>query len=1282
MLLFLIKASLIIAILWAFYKLFLERESFFVANRIYLLTCLVLALALPFVHLPKMIHYQGTLSNLLNTVEEEKAPFEEGNYMEDAVPSVSRTEKKTTDETDMAVDETIYIDQNQETTSNNQMFETQKSQSAPEQESPDATTTAIETPTQSQERPLAYWLMVVYLFGVGVLLVNLLAQIAGTLFKAIRNDDKVVDEDGILVNMEGEVEPCSFFNYIFINPEQYDFETYEQIIAHEKIHVRFWHSVDLLLSEIAVALFWFNPFVWQVRKEVEKNIEYQTDHEMTTRTETEKKGYQMNLLKIATFNKPLTITTNYNQSLIKQRILKMNAKKSNPYSYWKYAFAAPIVFVMLLTMNEPLEGSAEALIATDDYTELLNITVDSVEVQAQIIEQLINDGIVENANDDIYFFLLGESINTNGRIIKDKEYKRYTDLLESKGLEIKPYWGFYSSQNGGDFQGVSNQLIVDYLIEFYERQQVTNKQEGEDGTADVDGMKKLKILHKIFEELRQQLKSDKIVDGEDIVFEYTQGSIIVNGKKLSEQQTQSYLQFFQDRGITILEEQFKLHILPGKEHWQVDGKIEFNQTDVAESQPVDTDFKEFMLAIENDDVESVKTYLEKGVDIYQADENGFTPLLLAAYRKNKDITRLLTDRTLQDVGFNLEEDAGYRITDADHDVDFHINVDHEYGRNDYFSETEIDWDNMLLDSIDYSDFTLFMSAIQDGNNNIVESFIENGIDVNGIGRHQFTPLMMAANGNHPEIAQLLIEKGANVNYINSSGWTALIETADEGAYATAVVLLEAGANVNLHDEFKGKSAVTMAASEGHSNFLQLLLNAGADLALLNNGYPPLQAAAEEGQQVIVEILLQQGIDVNSKDHHERTALSYAAIEGKYEVAAYLIEKGAEIDSKDENERTPLMYAVIEGEEDVTQLLLEQGADPSLKDDDGYSVMDHAIESGNPQVMALILEKQQGGNSEMEQQYGINALIEAVDDGSQRIVEELIANGVNVNGKSRSGWTPLMEAADEANLPMVKLLLENGADVNAKSSIGWTALMEAIDEEDVAMVQYLIQKGADVNATTRGKWQDDNSKFQRFTVLKGWTPLFEAIDQRNTDIAKILIANGANVNAEQVRIFDEFDYRTPLRQINNWTPLLDAVQQEQLSMVELLIRKGADVTLLTNTGKSVLDIAKQTGDKTLINFVDNATESAQLPAKISLKVESPIGDELKVTLNLKEEAALLIELFDSNNLPVKRLIKGNFKGEVRANWKPKTKSGTYLLKIMVDGQGYDRKIGDGTDYPWE
>ncbi len=312
MLVVLLKSSLIIAVLFVFYKTLLERESFFTANRIYLLACLALTFVLPFISLPKLVQDQGFIAKTLVQVDDR--------------PTTSLDQ------------ETVSARQNTATLAN------------PQNVSPNTDQYAVHS-----ERGLYYWITLIYFFGVIILTLNLLIQMVSLGIQVFRATEKIRDTGYVIVNSPRIKEPCSFFKYIFINPENYDYATYEQIIAHERIHVRKWHSIDLLLAEIAIILLWFNPFIWFFRKEVEKNIEYETDNLLVEKESVKKKSYQMNLLKIAALHKPLTITTNYNQSLIKKRILKMSTKKSNPHNYWKYAFIAPIVLVMLLSMNTPRE---------------------------------------------------------------------------------------------------------------------------------------------------------------------------------------------------------------------------------------------------------------------------------------------------------------------------------------------------------------------------------------------------------------------------------------------------------------------------------------------------------------------------------------------------------------------------------------------------------------------------------------------------------------------------------------------------------------------------------------------------------------------------------------------------------------------------------------------------------------------------------------------------------------------------------------------------------------
>ncbi len=218
--------------------------------------------------------------------------------------------------------------------------------------------------------------------------------------KAISSTDKIRDGGCVIVNTVHHEAPCSFFRYIFIYPAAYDYDTYEQIIAHEKIHARLLHTLDLLLAELAVLLLWFNPLMWLLKREIEKNLEYQTDAALLATKAISQEQYQLNLLRIATPDKPLNITTNYNQSLLKQRILMMNAKKSTPNRYWKYAFLAPLFFGALLLLNEPAvsQGVPATAAAPNSPAQLEQPPITNVQVTVPEVNPIVTEAGTRTAD--------------------------------------------------------------------------------------------------------------------------------------------------------------------------------------------------------------------------------------------------------------------------------------------------------------------------------------------------------------------------------------------------------------------------------------------------------------------------------------------------------------------------------------------------------------------------------------------------------------------------------------------------------------------------------------------------------------------------------------------------------------------------------------------------------------------------------------------------------------------------------------------------------------------
>ncbi|MGZ3752260.1 MAG: M56 family metallopeptidase, partial [Mucilaginibacter sp.] len=225
---------------------------------------------------------------------------------------------------------------------------------------PETVKTQPQAPVQDKPIwPVVFkWMFYLYWAGAAAFGLNLLLQVIVLLFRAYTNP-VILDGKFRIIEVKGDKAPCSFGNNIFINPEKYDWDTYNQILMHEKVHIQQGHSFDILLAELVLVFQWFNPFAWLYRGELENNLEFLTDEAVLGHNPVEKESYQMSLLKVSVPHLALSVTTNYNQSLLKKRIVMMNAKKSNIHTMWKYFILVPLMGGLACALNQTAFSQAK-----------------------------------------------------------------------------------------------------------------------------------------------------------------------------------------------------------------------------------------------------------------------------------------------------------------------------------------------------------------------------------------------------------------------------------------------------------------------------------------------------------------------------------------------------------------------------------------------------------------------------------------------------------------------------------------------------------------------------------------------------------------------------------------------------------------------------------------------------------------------------------------------------------------------------------------------------------
>jgi ankyrin repeat protein len=220
-------------------------------------------------------------------------------------------------------------------------------------------------------------------------------------------------------------------------------------------------------------------------------------------------------------------------------------------------------------------------------------------------------------------------------------------------------------------------------------------------------------------------------------------------------------------------------------------------------------------------------------------------------------------------------------------------------------------------------------------------------------------------------------------------------------------------------------------------------------------------AAYFGLREAMIVLLENGHDLNSKNSHSQTPLSWAARNGHETVVNLLLEKGAELETKNKNGWTPLLWTASEGHEAVVKLLLEKGAELETKNNDGWTPLLWAASEGHEAVVKLLLEK--GAELETENKDGRTPLLWAAFRGHETVVKLLLATGeVDADVKDSDGRTPLWWAARHGNGAVKLLLATDRVNVDSVDRYNSTPLSIAARMGHRDVVTFLLSQSLRLN----------------------------------------------------------------------------------------------------------------------------------------------------------------------------------------------------------------------------
>jgi len=294
---YILLANLYLAIFYTFYYLFLRKETFFNLNRYYLLSALLLSFILPLANVPEI----G--KSVRHSLEQYAGGFaaQYGQYLE-LDPGTQAQSLHLTSDLGGTSTSTGDLMTTSPLTDLNQSYGTRA------------------TILSGSDAP-SWWhpAFILQIYIIGCLLSCFLFLIRlGFTVATIRNRNKP--------------KAFSFFHLVCVSK---DIEGYEDVLRHEHAHAREWHSLDIMLVQIARIFNWFNPFVYAMERSFKLQHEYQADKMAADQNQV---AYAELLLATA-MNVPVHSLNNQfiNPSLLKSRImmlLKNKTPKKNLALYW------------------------------------------------------------------------------------------------------------------------------------------------------------------------------------------------------------------------------------------------------------------------------------------------------------------------------------------------------------------------------------------------------------------------------------------------------------------------------------------------------------------------------------------------------------------------------------------------------------------------------------------------------------------------------------------------------------------------------------------------------------------------------------------------------------------------------------------------------------------------------------------------------------------------------------------------------------------------------------
>lgn len=311
-----------------------------------------------------------------------------------------------------------------------------------------------------------------------------------------------------------------------------------------------------------------------------------------------------------------------------------------------------------------------------------------------------------------------------------------------------------------------------------------------------------------------------------------------------------------------------------------------------------------LLAIASDpDLSLTDYFISRGMSLSDKDEYGRTATDYAARSTNRELVEKLIRKGIKPTGNALFFAAMGSRTGAP-GVDTYK----------YFVET------LKLDpkTVNKDGANLLHQVVRRPDAEVLNYFLEKGVDLNKADNDGNTPLILAASGRNASYISTLVSHVKDINTVNEKGQSALTRAIATGSAEVVSLLLKSGADTRVTD------------TDGN-NLVYYWFESYRDRPQGQPERPQSPGQPNDDFEQKLEILKAKGLEVAAPQKDGSTLFHQAVARENLRLIQKAAELGADINAQDKDGVTPLHKAALIAKDDkILKTLVSLGAKKNLK----------------------------------------------------------------------------------------------------------------------------------------------------------------------------------------------------------------------------------------------------------------------------------------------------------------------------------------------------------------